>query len=137
MRGADAHLLFLLAHTQTLGPRRHDEAGLAPRAKLRLDRGHHDVDVGDAAVGDEDLLAVDHPLAVFADGARLHRRHVGARVRLGDREGAQSRISFCSSLSSNEIMFAVALLKPITRWYSYVPFPGNKPTPHCVMTSTG
>src|SRR5207245_11732821 len=75
VRGADSHLLFLLAHAQALGAWRHDEARLAARPELRLDRGHDDVDVGDAAVGAEDLLAVDHPIAALAYGARLHLVH--------------------------------------------------------------
>ena len=90
VRGPDAHLLFLFALPQALGARPHHEAGLAPGAELRLDGSHHHVNVGDAAVGDEDLLAVDHPVAVLADGAGLHRRHVGAGLGLGDGKRAES-----------------------------------------------
>ena len=90
--GADAHLLFLLAHAQALGPGRDDEARLAAGAELRLDHRHDHVDVGDAAVGDEDLLPVDDPLAVLAHGARLHGRHVRTSVRLGHRERAERRL---------------------------------------------
>src|SRR5439155_20219948 len=73
VRGADAHLPFLLALADALRPWRNDEARLAPRAELRLDGGDHDVDARDAAVCDEYLLAVDYPIAVLAHGARLHR----------------------------------------------------------------
>ena len=54
-----------------------------------LDHGDNHVDVGDTAVGDEDLLTVEDPAAVLAHGARLHRRHVRARLGLRDRECAQ------------------------------------------------
>ena len=64
VRGADAHLLELLALAEPRGLRRHDEAGLAPRPEGRVDRGHHHVDVGDAAVGDPRLGAVEDPLVL-------------------------------------------------------------------------
>src|SRR6267378_3274312 len=80
VRGADAHLPFLLALADALRARRDHEARLTTRAQLRLDRGDNHMDVGDAAVGDEDLLAVEDPTAVLAHGARLHRRHVRARL---------------------------------------------------------
>src|SRR5258708_35846715 len=38
VRGSDAHLLFLLAHTQALGAGSDHEARLAARAQLGLDR---------------------------------------------------------------------------------------------------
>src|SRR3989442_4091524 len=92
VRGADAHLLFLLAHAQAFGPGRHYKAGLPAGPQLGFHRRHDDVDVGDPAVGDENLLAVDDPVAVLADGAGLHRRDVGAGVWLGPRQGAQGRL---------------------------------------------
>ena len=49
--------------------------------------GHDDVDGGDVAVGDEPLLAVDHPAAVVLRRGRLDPRRVGAGVGLGDRVG--------------------------------------------------
>ena len=73
MRSADAHLLFLLPHPQPLGAGRNDKARLAAGAEIRLHGRHHHMNVGDAAVGDEDLLAVEHPLAVLTDRPRLHR----------------------------------------------------------------
>src|SRR5438552_6115136 len=92
VRGADAHLLFLFAHAQAFRAGRHDKARLPAGPQLGLHRRHDDVDVGDPAVGDENLLAVDDPVAVLADGACLHRRDVGAGVGLGHREGAQGRL---------------------------------------------
>src|SRR5690606_9364951 len=56
--GPDAVLLELLALRQPLGARWHDEARMAPAAELGVDDGDHDVDVGDAAVGDPGLRAV-------------------------------------------------------------------------------
>src|SRR5712691_8438095 len=89
MRGADAHLPFLLALTYALGTGRNHEARLAARSELRLHRGDHDVHVRDAAVGDEDLLAVDHPVAIRAHGARLHRGDIRPGLRFGDGKGAK------------------------------------------------
>ena len=51
-------------------------------------RDHH-VDVGDAAVGDEDLGAVQDPLVAVEPRGRLQALHVRARLRLGDRVGAE------------------------------------------------
>src|SRR5712691_11796132 len=73
VRGADAHLPFLLALADALGAGRNDEARLPAGPQLRFNGSDDDMDVGDAAVGDEDLLAVDDPVAVLPDGARLHR----------------------------------------------------------------
>src|SRR5271170_4951859 len=44
---------------------------------------HHDIDVGDAAVGDEHLGAVDTITVAGADRARLHRGGVGTRTGFG------------------------------------------------------
>ena len=66
-----------------------DEGGLAARAERRVDGGDDDVDVGDAAVGDEDLGAVEDPLVAVALGGRLQALDVGAGLRLGDRVGAE------------------------------------------------
>ena len=58
------------------------------QALAALDRvRHHDVHGGDVAVGDEPLLAVDHPASVAALGRRLDPRRVRAGVGLGDRVG--------------------------------------------------
>ena len=59
-------------------PGRHDEAGLAPALELRVDGGDHDVDVGDAAVGDPRLGAVEHPLVL---GLVVHRPACAASTR--------------------------------------------------------
>ena len=66
-----------------------DEGGLAAGAERRVDGGDDDVDVGDAAVGDEDLGAVEDPLVAVALGRRLQALHVGAGLRLGDGVGAE------------------------------------------------
>ena len=54
-----------------------------------VDGGDDDVDVGDAAVGDEDLGPVEDPLVAVALGGRLQALDVGAGLRLGDRVGAE------------------------------------------------
>ena len=51
-------------------------------AGLREDRE----EVGDAAVRDPDLLAVQDPVVAVAHGRRLDRRRVGAGARLGEAE---------------------------------------------------
>ena len=66
-----------------------DERGLAAVAELGVDGGDDDGDVGDAAVGDEDLGAVEDPLVAVALGGRAQRLDVGAGAGLGDRVGAE------------------------------------------------
>src|SRR6266700_485022 len=92
VRGPDAHLPFFLALPDAFGPGRHGEARLTARAELWLDRRDHHVHVGDTAVGDEYLLAVEDPVPVLADRARLHRGDIGPCLRLGHRKGAQRRL---------------------------------------------
>jgi hypothetical protein len=57
--------------------------------KLRIHGGDHDVDVGDAAVGDEDLGAVDDPLIAVELGGGAEALDVGAGLGLRHRVGAQ------------------------------------------------
>ena len=73
------------------GAGRDDEGGLAPGAELGLDRGDDDVHVGDAAVGDPGLGAVDDPLVLglVVDGPGAEGGDVGAGVGLGDAEGGR------------------------------------------------
>ena len=70
---------------------RHDEAGVTASAQLGLDRRHDHVHVGDAAVGDPRLRAVEHPLVfrLVVDGARAQRADVTAGVGLAHRERAE------------------------------------------------
>ena len=91
VRGADAVLAELLALGEAFGAGRDDEAGLAAGAEFGVDGGHDDVDVGDAAVGDPGLGAVEDPFVVglVVDGAGADRADVAARVGFGDAEGAQ------------------------------------------------
>ena len=91
VRRPDAVLLVLLALRQALRARRDDEARLAPAPELGVDGGHDDVDVGDAAVRDPRLGAVEHPLVggLVVDGPGLERADVGAGVGLGHAERAE------------------------------------------------
>ena len=57
------------------------------RRPLALGVRHHDVDRRDVAVGDEPLLAVDHPAAVAPPRGRRDAGRVRARVLLGHRVG--------------------------------------------------
>ena len=62
--------------------------------QLGVDGGHHHVDVGDAAVGDPRLGAVEHPLVLglVVDGLGAQRRHVGAGVGLAHAERAELHV---------------------------------------------
>ena len=62
--------------------------------ELGVDRGDDHVDVGDAAVGDPRLGAVEHPLVLglVVHGPGAQRAHVGAGVGLGHAEGAELRL---------------------------------------------
>ena len=55
----------------------------------RVDPRGDEVEVGEHAVGDEHLRAVQHVVPAVADGARPDRRDVGAPARLGDGDGAE------------------------------------------------
>jgi hypothetical protein len=61
----------------------HDERGLAPVPELRVDRRDHHGDVGDTAIGDEGLGAVQDPVVTVALRGGAQRLHVGARRGLG------------------------------------------------------
>ncbi len=91
MAGADAVLLELLTHAQAGRTRRHDEARLPSTAQLGLDRRHDHVHVGDAAVRDPGLGAVQHPLVLrlVVDRTRPQRADVAAGVGLAHAEGAE------------------------------------------------
>jgi hypothetical protein len=59
----------------------------AARTRCFAGAGEDDVEVGDAAVGDPGLLAVQHRSAPSRVGTRAWPRHVGAGVGLGQGEG--------------------------------------------------
>ena len=81
-------LLELLALAEAGRAGGHHEAGLPARPEVGIDGRHDDVHVGDAAVGDPRLGAVDHPLVLglVVDGAGAERADVGAGVGLGNGE---------------------------------------------------
>ena len=80
VRGADADLRLLLALAQARGALLDHERGLAAVAELGRDVGDDDVDVGDPAVGDEDLGAVEDPLVAVALRGRAQALDVRARA---------------------------------------------------------
>ena len=64
-----------------------DDEGRDPARTRRFAGAHEDdVEVGDAAVGDPGLLAVDHHVVAFDAAGAGHRRHVGAGLGFGQRE---------------------------------------------------
>ena len=89
VRGADADLRLLLALAQARGALLDHERRLAAVAELGVDGGDDHVDVGDPAVGDEDLGPVEDPLVAVAPRGRAQALDVGAGLRLGDRVGAE------------------------------------------------
>src|SRR5690606_10647418 len=82
-RGAQAHLVLDLLGGEAGRALLHDEA-LDALVGLRPDDG----DVGQVAVGDPHLRAVEHPVAAILAGVGLHVGRVGAAVRLGQAEAA-------------------------------------------------
>ena len=81
VRGADAQLVLVAAHAYALVVAADDEAGEAV-----IGLGEHGVDVGDAAVGDEALLAVEDETVTLVLGGRLDGRDVAAGLGLGQAE---------------------------------------------------
>src|SRR3954452_11224165 len=86
VRRAAAQLVELAQQRQARRALRHHEDALPAVPGVGIDSRDDDVDVGDAAVADEDLLAVDDPVAAVLAGARLDRAHVAAAARLGHRQ---------------------------------------------------
>ena len=62
MRRAATELVELADHLKAGSPAGHHEQRLPPVAELLVDHGVDDVDVGDAAVADPHLVAVDDPV---------------------------------------------------------------------------
>ena len=73
---------------------RDDEGRLATATAARGRRGDDHVHVGDAAVGDPRLGAVERPLVLrlVVDGAGAQARHVGAGVGFGHAERAELHV---------------------------------------------
>ena len=54
--------------------------------------GEHEVPVGDAAVGDPHLVAVEHPRVALLHRRGLRRAHIRARTGLGHAVGGLQRL---------------------------------------------
>ncbi len=111
-RALDAELVLELAGTEKPVAVLLDDERASMRRVLAVGDREHDVEVGDRRVGDPVLGAVDDPLVAVADGGRAHRRRVGARLGLGQREGrrplagralAAASVCFCSSVPNSWI----------------------------------
>jgi hypothetical protein len=89
--GALADLLHRLAEADARIVAVDEEGGHAPGAGARGNRGVDDVELGDAAVADPGLLAVQDVARVAANGGGGHGRGVGADSRLGGAECGQRR----------------------------------------------
>ena len=80
--GADAHFVVVGLKGEALPALLHDEGGNAPGADVRRGDGKDHVGVRLAAVGDEDLLAVEEVVVAHVLGGGLGAAGVGAGVRL-------------------------------------------------------
>ncbi len=90
--GPHAHLILFLARRKARRVPLDDEGGDAPMAQIGVDGGEDGVQVGDAAVGDEALLTVEHVVIPPAHGGGTNRRRVGASLGLGKREATQPHL---------------------------------------------
>ena len=79
--------LDALGDRQALGVGRHEEGGKALGAGRLAGAGEDHVEIGDAAVGDPGLLAVEDVAVAVARGGHVHVGDIGAGARLGQREG--------------------------------------------------
>ena len=66
-----------------------EEARDAVGAGFRIGLGEHHVDVGNGAVGDEGLRAVQNVLVTVEHRRGAHGRHVRSGVGLGEAEGGE------------------------------------------------
>ena len=87
---AHAELLEVLRRAETRGAVLDDERGDALVARRFFVRAReHDAEAADAALRDEHLGAVQHPVVALAHGRRAKARRVAARARLGERPGRE------------------------------------------------
>ena len=100
VRRAATELVELADHVQAGCATGHDEQRLSLVAELLVDHGVHDVDVGDAAVADPHLVAVDDPVRVLTRTIAASRgaqvAHVAAAFGFGDRQRGELEIAWCS-----------------------------------------
>jgi hypothetical protein len=89
VRRATAELVELAQHPQAGRSLRHDEYTLTAVAGVGVDGGDDDMYVGDPAVADEHLLAVDDPVAGILARPGLDRPHVAASARLRDGQSGE------------------------------------------------
>ena len=66
----------------------HNKSGDTPGADVRGGDGKDHIGVRDAAVGDENFLAVEQPVIALVHGGGLGAARVGTGVGLGEAEGA-------------------------------------------------
>ena len=100
VRGAAPELVELADHLQARRAAGHDEQRLPLVAELLVDDGVDDVDVGDAAVADPHLVAVDDPVGIrsrtVAAGRGAQVPHVAAALGFGDRQCGELEIAWRS-----------------------------------------
>ncbi len=89
LRG-ETDLVELAASAETGGVALDDDERETFRPRVRVGAAHHDDEIGVDSVGDERLLAVDHPLVTVAYGGGLHALQVGSGSGLGHRDRADT-----------------------------------------------
>ena len=88
-RGADAHLVVVIAEGEALPPLFHDEGGDTTGADVRGGHREDHIGVGLGRVGDEDLAAVEEPVITLVQSSGLGAAGIGTGIGLGKTEGAQ------------------------------------------------
>ncbi len=83
----------------------HDEGGDAPGPNVRRCHREHHIGIRHAAIGDEDLLAVQQPVIAFILGGGLGTAGVGTGVRLCQAESAD----LFSGTEIQQILFLLLL----------------------------
>ena len=93
VRGPAAQLVQLPHQLETGRAAGHDEHRLAAVAEVGVDGGGHDVHVGDPAVADPHLVAVDHPVVAVATRRGPQVADVAAALGLRDRQRRELEVT--------------------------------------------
>ena len=98
------------AAADALGVHGQDEGGDALVASGAVGHREQHADVGDRAVGDPVLGAVDHPLVAVAGGGGALRRRVGAGLGLGEARSSRASCPRASGVSQRLLLLVGAEL---------------------------
>ena len=93
VRRAAAELVQLAHHLEARSAAGHDEHGLSAVAEFFVDDGVDHVHVGDAAVADPHLVAVDDPVVAVPPGSGPQVAHIAAALRFGDGQRREFQVA--------------------------------------------